>query len=266
MTYSNLTRTHKALLIICLFTVLGALTLLIKNTAEEARYTKAKLYNTAIHAQSTDSFNYAVDSQQGNVITYGTFTTPNPVTMPEVTGSYFSISKIEERYTEHTETYECGTEENPQTCTRTYYTWDYHGSDKVAADTLTFHERNYPANIFSIPYARHLNCDVIINHCHSGYQYEDDSWWASVGDLRWYYRVTDTTFSGSIIVNTTQGQFAPVNASTIQIHDKSVEDVIKDANSTTDITIFIIVLFIINLIICGILFKENVIDNETYYR
>lgn len=40
----------------------------------------------------------------------------------------------------------------------------------------------------------------------------------------------------------------------------------KEANSTTDITIFIIVLFIINLIICGILFKENVIDNETYYR
>ena len=261
VTFSQLTKTHKTLLIICLFTILGALTLLIKNIAEEAQYTEAKLFNTAIHAQSTDAFNYAVDSQQGNILTYGTFTTPEPVTIPEVTGNYFRITKTEERYTQHTQYYECGTTENPRTCTRTYYTWDYRDYDNTTASTLTFHERNYPSNIFSIPYARRLTCENIINHCKSGYQYEDNnSLWTFEGDLRWYYTVTDTTFSGSIFVNTTQGLFAPVNESLISIQNQTVEDRIKQANNTTYITITIIALFIINLGICIVLFKENVID------
>lgn len=258
VTFSTLSKTHKTLLIIALFTVLGSITLLIKNTAENAQYEKAKLYNTAIHASSTAAFNYAVDSQQGYILTYGTFTTPEPVTHPDITGGYFSISKVEEEYTRHIEYYECGTEEDPETCTRTYYSWDYNGSDDIAATTLTLHERNYPASIFSIPYSRHLNCDVILINCHYGYHYADESWFASEGDIRYYYRVTDTTFSGSIFVNTYNGQFIGATESIINIRNQSVEDRIKEANSTTGITILIVILFIINLGFCIIIYKENV--------
>lgn len=258
MIYSTLSKTQKTLLIILLFTVLGALTLLIKNATEEAQYKKAKLYNTAIHAESAEAFNYAVDSQQGNVITYGTFTTPQPVTHPEVIGSYFSISKIEETYTQHVEYYECGTEENPQTCTRYYYTWDYSGAEEVEADTLTFHERNYPASIFNIPYSRHLNCDTIVGECQMGYKYADDSWWSSEGDIRYYYRVTDPTFSGTIFVNTYNAGFNPINESRISIRNDSVENIINRANSTTGTTALVIVLFLINIGICVFVYKETV--------
>ncbi len=262
--FSKLTPTHKTLLIIALFTLLGALTLLIKNTAENYQYERAKLYNTAIQASTTASFNYAVDSQQGNIITYGTFTTPNPVTHPDVHNSYFSITKVQQEYTQHTEYYECGTEENPQTCTRTYYTWDYDGQESNRADTLTLHERQYPADIFSIPYSRYLKCNDIKLECKSGYVYEDNDWFASEGDIRWYYYVTDHTFSGSIIINTMYGKFAALDGNKITIQNTTIEEMIQDANDTTSINFFIIFLFIINLGICIILFKENVY--ETTYR
>jgi hypothetical protein len=265
-TYSRLTKTHKTLLIICLFTILGAITLLIQNVAEEARYNKAKLYNTAIHAQTSDSFNYAVDSQQGNILTYGTFTTVDPVTHQDLHNEYFSVNKIEEEYTQHIEYYECGTEESPQTCTRTYYTWDYNGSNKTTASKLSFHNREYSASLFSIPYSRTLNCDSIKLECKRGYVYENNDWFANEGDIRWYYRVTDTNFSGSIFIDTKYGNFKPVEGNLIAISPKTVEQQIKNANSTTDITIFIIVLFIINLIICIVLFKENVYDELSSNR
>lgn len=261
VTFSTLSKTHKTLLIIALFTLFGAGTLLIKNVAENAHYEKAKLYNTAIHASSSDAFNYAVDSQQGYILTYGTFTTPAPVTHPDITGTYFSISKVKQRYTRHEQEYECGTEENPQTCTRIYYTWDYRGSEETAATTLTLHGRNYPASIFSIPYSRLLKCNVIPIHCNNGYQYEDDSWWAQEGDVRYYYRVTDTTFSGSIFINTYNGAFKGATENIINIRNQTVEDLIKKANSTSNITVLIIVLFIVNLGICIVLYKENVHNN-----
>ncbi len=258
VTYSTLNKTHKTLLIITLFTFLSGLIIIIKNYAENAHYETAKLYNTAIHASSTASFNYAVDSQQGYILTYGYFDTPEPVTHPEITGTYFSVQQTTQRYTRHTETYKCGTEESPQTCTRTYYTWDYWKSNEISAPTLTLHERTYPANIFSIPYAHRVGCNVIPTKCNNNYQYEDDSFWTNEGDIRYYYTVINKDFSGSIFINTYNGEFKGATESIIKIHSEGVEELIKDANSTTGITLFIIVLIILNISLCIFIYKKNV--------
>ncbi len=63
-----------------------------------------------------------------------------------------------------------------------------------------------------------------------GYKYEDSTWFTTEGDLRWYYTVLDTTFNGTIIVNTKEGSLSPAIGSKIAIADKSIEEEIKRAN------------------------------------
>lgn len=256
--FLKLTQTHKTLLIILLFTFITVLILLVKNVSEEAQYNKAKLYNTAIQAKTANAFNYAVDSQQGNVLTEAIFSTVEPIIRPETKGSFFEITKTEERYTKHTRTYQCGTEKEPQTCTETYYSWDYNGAEQNKAKEIVLHERTYPSYLFYVPYSRQLGCDELnVTICKNGFEFANNNWLASVGDKRWYYTVTDTTFAGTIFINTAGGYINPIKSNTIQIKQQNIAELIENANKTTNTTFLVIILMIINIGFCIGLFKAT---------
>jgi hypothetical protein len=260
-TFSRHRKTYKALLIIAIVTILCSITLTLGSVAKEAAYQKAKLYNTAIQAETADSFNYAVDTEQGNILTNTTFSAVDFVTHEDLVGEYYAVKKVQERYTMHTETYQCGTDEVPMTCTRIYHTWDYNGSKSIEASRISFHNREYNADIFSGIPSRRVGCDSIKLECSGGYVYEDGGWWASVGDLRWYYVVSSKEWNGTIFITTNDGQIAPVYGDKIGISQKSVAEMISDANSVGGIvfgTYFIIILIILTAVI---IFKEAVIDS-----
>lgn len=236
-----MTKNHKVVLTFTSLVVFVGLGFLITKAIRDNQYETAQLYNTAVQATETDRFNYAVDSRQGNVLTRGTFSAVEPVSMPEdVRGEYFRITKYEERYTRHTETYQCGTEENPRTCIRTYYTWDGHGSDVLQTPTLRFHERIYPTSLFSFSGSRAVGCGDFMKSCNGGYHYDDDSWWASEGDLRWSYRVRDLAFDGTILVNTLDGTLRPLSGQTIDIKNEDIATILKQVNSTTGASVFFV--------------------------
>lgn len=261
-TYSQLTRTHKILIVILGFTLVSGLILTLKNVAINHNYEQAKIYNTAIQAVTTDQFNYALDSHQGFILTTTEFTTPNPVSHPEVKDKYFEITKIKERYTRHIEYYECGTEEHPQTCSRTYYTWDYYSSETITAETIKFHDREYPSSIFYPPPSKTLTCAGILNNtCTNGHIYESDSWWNNVGDIRYYFKVIEQNIYGTIFINASEGTPQPVDSNRITIKNKSIEEIIASANSTTGITVFVYVMLLLNTITMIILIR-NIVNNE----
>lgn len=250
-TFSDLSNAGKTAIAIVGLCVALCLGLLLIHSVGEYQYEKAQKYNTAVKAETAEMFNYAVDSQQGNVLASGNFTATPTVSIEDISGEYAKIVKTKERYTQHTRTYECGTEKNPRTCTEHYYTWDYHSKDVITTPTLVFLEREYQSSLFSFGFEHRVGCEVIKENCMMGYMYEDSSWFTSEGDLRWYYSVVDGTFWGTIFVTTLRGGINPVDKSVIDISQKTITDTIKDVNSTTSVTvgwwvwcIFCIVFFI----------------------
>lgn len=246
------------------FTIAMGIGFSITNLIRERQYETAKMYNTAVQADEAERFNYAIDSRQGNLLGSGIFTAKDTVTIEELAGEYFRIEKDKERYTRHTETYSCGTEESPRTCTRTYYTWDYAGGDEFVSQTLVLYSREYPSSLFSVSLSRRLDCDVIKIDCKDGYRYEENRgfWGASVGDIRWYYKVVDTSFFGTILASTLGGSLEPVNESRITIHhDKDIPSVLKDVNNTSGPKLFLAIYIMIAILICGFTFKEQVYES-----
>lgn len=230
------------------FVLIIWLGLFIKSLIDESGYERAKLFNTAIQADSTESFNYSVDSKQGNVLTSGTFTVKESVEHEDIVGEYSLIQITQEEYTRHTRTYQCGTEESPRTCTETYYTWDYDNGENKQSDTLILHDREYPSQLFALTTTNRLGCESIKENCKSGYRYERIGWFTSEGDLRWSYAVRPTTFWATILVDTQNGILEPINDNQVKLMQGSIKDEVIKANKVIAGTIFIWIWFILSII------------------
>lgn len=252
MQETYLSRNKKTIIALLFFIASMIAGFIVKSNLEENQWEKAQMYNTAIQAKTDHTFNYAIDSRQGNIITSGLFETNEPVSNPNVNGNFFKIIETEERYTRHTETYECGSKESPRTCTRTYYTWDHYNYETSKSPTIVFRSREYPSELFSEIYPNRLDCSQIItNKCKQDYRYEDKQnfFGFSTSDKRWKYEVIPTHFYGAFIANSQNGILEAIDTSTIRIRNNTVEEMIEKANKTVMPSIVILIWLIMTIII-----------------
>lgn len=240
MTYQSQRQTFltkinkKEYLIICILLILllgvGGYTY---DKVSSETHAKAQLYLTAIQAVTADQFNYAVDSKQGNVLTTGVFKAVEPITHDELKGGYYRVKKIYQEYRMHTYTYPCGTAESPQICTGTYWSWDRVNSDTETAKELSLHSRKYPSSLFSYEESRRVSCDVITVECRKKYVYTSS-------DKRHYYNVTDTTFTGTIAVNTLSALRPMEGSGKILIKSQSMQSLVDEHQSKKTLITFIV--------------------------
>lgn len=250
----------------------------IKDKINEGGERNARLYNTAIQATETGRFNYAIDSRQGKLLGYGTFTATQEVKFPEMSKGFAYVEKTKEEYVQKqrevcethyrtetrtrtvtdadgntsTETY---TEEVPyEVChTETYYEWDYAGSDELSTPAFKLHGREYPAAAFALGGYKHSTdpCKFTPantagwlqekNGCDDGYYYTDN-------DTRYDYRVLDMTFKAGFIADVTDGTLKPLSGSQLALRDATPEQMVKEANDYgTAGTVFIVMWFIVVL-------------------
>lgn len=87
-------------------------------------------------------FNHAINTDVGNMVSYGTFKANEPVTDSMIDGEYFSIVKIEEHYVQKTRTVNyVDSNGTPQTRIETYWEWDEVGREYFNTETFTFLEK-----------------------------------------------------------------------------------------------------------------------------
>lgn len=92
------------------------------------------------------------------IAVYGTLEALDPVSYPEIDGSYMYVEKIKKLYTMHTRTVAHMDANGNTTYTiETYWSWDYAGEESKAASTVSFCEAtfpnlNYPERDTLIPY------------------------------------------------------------------------------------------------------------------
>lgn len=138
-------------------------------------------FTTATQITDDQQFQYALDTDFGNVIAYGKLVAEQPVSADDLDEKYAILTKITERYTRHTRevTY---TDSKGHTHSRTevYWTWDEIDRKKDSTETYMFMGASFPADKFSV--AAHQQGDTI---------YDSRL-------VRHYYEAVDANMVGSI--------------------------------------------------------------------
>lgn len=143
--------------------------------SENEKYFKALKVNN-----DKDMFDYAIRTDVGDMLSYGSFKANEPVSDHLIKGTYFYIDKIEEHYTMHTRvvSYKCG----KRTChrTETYWTWDEVGSEEFHTKTFTYLGRDFNYNKIG------FNNDEYYDTVHTGYH------------VRFKFYIIPTQFNGTL--------------------------------------------------------------------
>lgn len=137
---------------ISIIAILLMIGLVISNKIVEYQTDKNEIYNKAVKIESSEMFQYGMNTNVGNAFVYGELTAVNTVSYPEIGGSYMYVQKVEEHYNQHikTETYK---DSNGHTHTRTkvYYTWDYAGEESVRCKEIKFCDIKFDSYKISLP-------------------------------------------------------------------------------------------------------------------
>lgn len=167
--------------IIAVMLIIGVL---ISNKISEHQMDQNEKYNKAAKIESTDLFQYGMDTNIGNAFVYGDLEAVDTVTYPEIGGKYMYVEKIKERYTMHTRTVTHTRTVNGKsqtyTTTETYWTWDTVSSEDKKCKEVTFCGVTFDSKKFDIPSANYI--DTI----------------KESSNIRYKYYGTGTKFKGTI--------------------------------------------------------------------
>lgn len=130
-------------------------------------------------------FGYAIDTEVGGMLSYGTLEASNPVSDPLIDGEYFSMVKIEQHYVQkiRTVTY-TDSDGNTRTKTETYWEWDEVKRERFNTDTFNYLGREFDYKL--------ANLDMF------DYSYNDTIKDGFFSRVRWKFYTIPKEFNASI--------------------------------------------------------------------
>lgn len=213
--------------------------MLIHSVIQESITKDSEKIFMAAKIEEPDMFNYSLQTSIGNALVYGTITAAEPVSLPEIKGEYFSITRVTERYTKHIET-ETYTDSSGKTKTREVvkYSWDYYGRDNYCSGSFYLMGNRFDNKIEGLPGERIYNLKEVVsdewkNDVHDGYIYKDGYLFENVGDKREYYIVTSMEMDGTLEVNLVDNSIKNFyGGENIKFHyNKSIEETVEEAKN-----------------------------------
>lgn len=155
---------------ISIIAVLLLVGLLISSKISDYQMEENEKYNKAVKIESTDLFQYGMDTNVGNAFVYGELKAVDTVTYPEIGGEYMYVEKVEENYNMHTSTYTTTDGKgHTQTHTEVYWSWDYAGKEEKTCNEISFCGITFKSNKISLPDANYI--DIIKESSHVRFKY-----------------------------------------------------------------------------------------------
>lgn len=172
---------------ISIIAVMILIGVLISEKISEQQIDKNEIYNKAVKIDSSELFQYGMDTNIGNAFVYGDLEAVDTVSFPEIEGEYLYIEKVKERYTRHTrlvtKTRTVNGKTKSYTTTETYWTWDRVDSEEQKAKEISFCDI-----IFSIDKIELPNSEYIVTIKESS-------------NIRYKYYGIGTKFTGTIFTD-----------------------------------------------------------------
>lgn len=140
--------------IICVMLILG---IVIHQKISDSVINKNREYETAIHVETQDVFEYGMRTNVGNAFVYGEYVAVDPVTNPDIEGEWSYLERITKKHTMHTRTVTT-TDGKGHAHTRieTYYTWDTIDRQSWKAELCTFLGHEFDAKLIDLPEVCHI--------------------------------------------------------------------------------------------------------------
>lgn len=143
---------------------------LISSKISDYQMEQNEKYNKAVKIESTDLFQYGMDTNVGNAFVYGELKAVDAVTYPEIGGEYMYVEKVEEHYNMHTRTYTTTDGKgHTQTHTEVYWSWDYAGKEEKTCNEISFCGITFKSNKISLPDANYI--DIVKESSHVRFKY-----------------------------------------------------------------------------------------------
>ena len=227
---------------ISIIAVMILIGVLISEKISEHQMDKNEVYNKAVKIESTDLFQYGMDTNVGNAFVYGDLKAIDTVTYPEIGGEYMYVEKVKERYTKHTRQVSHTKTVNGKTqtyyTTETYWTWDRVGSEDIKCKEISFCGITFKSNKFDIPGTDYI--DTIKESSH----------------IRYKYYGTGTKFTGTIF---TELKDKTISDNTNFYNNMNIEETVERLESGSGEIVFWI-LWIILMVVC--IFGFYYLDNK----
>lgn len=202
--------------------------------------TKNETFTTATQIEDPSQFNYAIQTDFGNVLAYGTISANNPVSYPDLEGQYTYIEKVTEKYTMHTRTVTTSVNGKTRTRVETYWTWDRVGSEDKQSDSVTFMSVSFPLQKFTL-HSKFSEAGYISDGYH----------------LRHYYNVIPSDNTGTVLTSIQNKTIPDGNKFFI---GQNPSEVVESAISNEDVPIVLFWTFWIlasGAVIWGFIYCEN---------
>lgn len=222
--------------------LLLALSFPIKSKVIESAQSEQSVYRKAIQVPNKSDFDYAVETEQGNLITTGDLTAIKSVKFPEMNKAYLAVKKREQIYTQHTRT---TTDSKGRTHTEIYYSWDYAGGDEVQVEHIKFKGHQYKSKLFSFSdLFEDIDADKITNTKPGLF---GGRYYYASGVRRYSYEVVKNKSKVSFIANAGKNGLKPLkNESKIYLEAKTIKEMSAEANESVRIAeIFFYVMFLL---------------------
>ena len=225
--------------IIAMMILIGVL---ISEKISEHQMDKNEVYNKAVKIESTDLFQYGMDTNVGNAFVYGDLKAVDTVTYPEIGGEYMYVEKVKEKYTIHTRqvahTRTVNGKSQTYYTTETYWTWDRVSSEDKKCKEISFCGITFKSNKFDIPGTDYI--DTIKESSH----------------IRYKYYGTGTKFTGTIF---TELKDKTISDNTNFYNNMNIEETVERLESGNGEIVFWI-LWIILMVVC--IFGFYYLDNK----
>lgn len=192
-------------------------------------------YYRAIHVNTTELFQYGLDTSVGNAFIYGDLVAEDTVTYPEIGGEYLAVEKIKEEYTMHTRTV---TDSKGKSHTEVYYTWDEVSRDNKESQKVVFLGIEFKTSQFNIPSGDYITT-----------KYESS-------DIRNKYYGYEISSTGTIFSNLSNGNIEQKNVPFFK--NMTIEQTLQNLTSGIYIYIFWGVWIVITaLCVYGFYYMDN---------
>lgn len=237
--FSNFEITYREILAsISIIAVMLLIGFVISGKISQIQSDRNAKYNKAVKIESTDLFQYGMNTNVGNAFVYGELKAVDTVTYPEIGGEYMYVEKIEEHYNRHTRTYTTTDGKgHTKIHTEVYWSWDYAGSEDIQCKEVSFCGIVFDSNKIKLPSA-----DYIDTIKESGY-------------VRYKYYGTNIEYKGTV--------FTKLKDKTISDSTPFYEMSIKETKDKLERNIGIVIFWIVWIIVMVLaVFGFYYIDNE----
>lgn len=230
----------------------------LSNKILEGATESYEIHQKALKVKDSDTFGYAIKTQQGNLIAEGEFESVDPVNFPGYKGEFTEITKYKEKYVMKTRYIPEVKDSEGKTITpartETYWEWDSAGSQTVTSKKFNYLGQEFNVSDFSLISRRSVDAKNVTDKAKGYYEYDGRK-------VRYYYKIIPVKFNTGFIAYSGENGLKDINGrSKITLSKNNIQEIVESSKASmerSEVVFWMIWILLTGGLIYGYVSLEN---------